>query len=284
MTAAVHDLVLADGRSLRVHDSGSAGPVAFSVLWHHGSPQTGEPLEPVVRAATARGIRLISYARPGYGGSSPHPGRTVADAASDVAQIAGALGADHFGMLAASGGGPHALACAALLPDLVPATATLAGIAPYAAHGGGFDWFEGMADGGAALRSALEGRDARQRHEETTEFVASSFNAADYEALDGRWDSLGDDVGRAIAAGGASALVDDDLALVAPWGFELGAIESPVLLVQGGDDRVVPPSHAPWMLERLPHGELWARPRDGHISVLDAAPVALDWLLQRAWN
>ena len=158
MTAAVHDLVLADGRSLRVHDSGSAGPVAFTVLWHHGSPQTGEPLEPLVRAATARGIRLISYARPGYGGSSPHPGRTVADAANDVAQLAAALGDTHLGLLAASGGGPHALACAALLPHLVPATAVIAGIAPYAAHGDGLDWFDGMAGGGAGLRAASMAR------------------------------------------------------------------------------------------------------------------------------
>ena len=284
MTAAVHDLVLADGRSLRVHDSGSAGPVAFTVLWHHGSPQTGEPLEPLVRAATARGIRLISYARPGYGGSSPHPGRTVADAADDVAQLAAALGDTHLGLLAASGGGPHALACAALLPHLVPATAVMAGIAPYAAHGDGLDWFDGMAGGGSALRTAIRGRDARQRFEETAEFDRSSFTARDFEALEGRWASLGDDVGRSVAAGGQVGLIDDDVAFVAPWGFDLDDIASPVLLAQGGADRVVPPAHARWMLDRLPHGELWTRPRDGHVAVLDAAPVALDWLAQHAWR
>jgi len=284
MTAAVHDLLLADGRTLRVHDSESAGRIALTVLWHHGSPQTGEPLEPLVRAATARGIRLLSYARPGYGGSSPHPGRTVGDAASDVAQLAVALDVDHLGMLAASGGGPHALACAALLPDLVPATATLAGIAPYAAHGGGLDWFAGMADGGAALRSALEGRAARERHEQTSEFEPASFTPGDYAALDGEWSSLGDDVGRAMTAGGAVGLIDDDLAFVASWGFEPHDIATPVLLVQGDDDRVVPPAHARWMLDRLDDGELWVRPRDGHVAVLNAAPVALDWLLQHAWR
>src|SRR6185312_11619893 len=109
--ATVQDVRLDDGRVLRVHDTaeGSA-TTAFTVVWHHGSPQTGALLAPVVEAAAARGIRVLSYGRPGYGGSSPKPGRDVASAASDVAALTNALGVDRFAVMGASGGGPHALA------------------------------------------------------------------------------------------------------------------------------------------------------------------------------
>ena len=106
------DVHLADGRTLHVYDSGGDGEV---VVWHHGSPQTGAPLAPVLEAARERGLRHVSYGRPSYGGSSPQPGRDVAGAARDVEQLADALGFERFATLGASGGGPHALACAALL-------------------------------------------------------------------------------------------------------------------------------------------------------------------------
>jgi pimeloyl-ACP methyl ester carboxylesterase len=110
------DVRLDDGRTLRVYDRGADTADAFTVVWHHGSPQTGAPLEPLLAAAARRGIRLVSYARPRYGGSSPNAGRDVASAAADVAQLTDALGVARFAVMGASGGGPHALACAALLP------------------------------------------------------------------------------------------------------------------------------------------------------------------------
>ena len=85
------DLRLGDGRTLRMYDSGGAN-AAFTVVWHHGSPQTGALLEPLLSATARRGIRLLSYGRPSYGGSSPYPGRDVASAAAHVAQLADALG------------------------------------------------------------------------------------------------------------------------------------------------------------------------------------------------
>jgi pimeloyl-ACP methyl ester carboxylesterase len=264
------DVPLADGRTVRVHHTDGDG--GRTVVWHHGSPQTGALLDPLVRACAARGIRLVSYGRPSYGGSGPNRGRDVASAAGDVGQIADALGIDRFAVLGASGGGPHALACAALLPGRVTGAVCLAGLAPFT---GDEDWFAGMVAAGG-LRAALAGRESRERYAEVEEFDQASFTPADWAALAGAWASLGADAVRAGEAG-AEGLVDDDLAFVTPWGFELSAIDVPVLLVQGGADRVVPPAHADQLLRGC-GSELWLRPRDGHVSVLDAAPLALDWL------
>jgi len=271
---STRDVHLTDGRLVRVHDTGDeTASDAPTVLWHHGSPQTGALLEPLVTAAAARGIRLLSYARPSYGGSSPHRGRNVASAAGDVAQILDALGIERLAVMGASGGGPHALACAALLPGRVTAAVCLASPAPFTTS---FDWFAGMvSDGG--LRAAAAGQEARERYAATDEFDENSFTPADWAALAGAWAALGADAGRAGAAG-PEGLIDDDLAFVAPWGFDVAQIEVPVLLVQGGQDRIIPPSHADWLMRTCPTSELWLRPRDGHVSVLNASPVAMDWL------
>ncbi len=155
------DVSLPDGRTLRAYDSGAGDELAL--LWHHGSPQTGALLEPLLAAAGRRGIRMLSYARPGYGGSTPLRGRDVASAAADVAAVADAFGVGRFAVMGASGGGPHALACAALLPDRVTGVACLASIAPFTDE---FDWFAGMVAPGG-LRSALDGpggaREIRRR-------------------------------------------------------------------------------------------------------------------------
>jgi len=295
MTTA-KDVGLADGRVLRVYDTGPAGSGAgadtrsgggagssgsapdhngaLTLLWHHGSPQTGALLAPLLSATAERGIRLLSYARPSYGGSSPNPRRNVASAAADVAQIADALELARFAVMGASGGGPHALACAALLPDRVTAAVCLAGIAPFTTE---FDWFGGMAAPGG-LRSAMNGQAARALYAETDVFDRNVFTAADWAALGGAWSSLGDDSVRAGAAG-PDGLIDDDVAFAMPWGFDVARVAAPVLLVQGGEDRVVPASHADSLLHAIGSSELWLRPHDGHISVLEAVPVALDWLL-----
>jgi len=274
--ASQHDIEAQDGRTLRAYDGGGADG-AFTIVWHHGSPQTGAPLAPLLAAAAARGIRLVSYARPSYGGSSPHVGRDVASAAGDVARIADALGVGRFAVMGASGGGPHALACAALLGERVTGAVSIAGLAPLAEH---VDWFAGMRDPGG-LREALDGREARARYAASAEFDPESFTATDWAALETAWASLGDDAARAGRAG-PDGLVDDDIAYVAPWGFDLAAIAAPVLVVQGGEDRVVPAAHADWLVRACPRAELWLRPRDGHVSILDTCPVAMDWLVAAA--
>jgi pimeloyl-ACP methyl ester carboxylesterase len=276
--AAPHDLRLDDGRTLRVYDAGAPGapgaPDALTVVWHHGSPQTGAPLAPVLAAARRRGMRHVSYARPGYGGSAPQPGRDVAAAARDTAAIADALGVARFAVMGASGGGPHALACAALLgPERVSGVVCLAGPAPYTAD---FDWFAGMQDP-SGLRAARGGRAARDRHAETDAFDEQSFTTADWAALQARWGALAADA-TAAGSAGPDGLVDDDVALASPWGFDVGQIATRTLLVQGGEDRVIPPAHAHHLLAAIPTAELWLRPRDGHVSILDACPAAMDWL------
>lgn len=271
------DVRLDDGRVLRAYDTGPDAASTLVLVWHHGSPQTGAPLDPVVAAAAARGIRLISYARPSYGGSSPRPGRDVASAAADVAAVADAFGVDRFAAMGASGGAPHALAGAALDPERVTAVVSIAGIAPFTEA---FDWFGGMRSPDA-LRAAFEGREARARFAESDEFDPEQFLPADYAALEGEWAALGADVGRSDAFG-PDGLIDDDIAFASPWGFELEQVTAPVLLVQGEGDRVVPRTHASWMLSRLPNAQLWMRLDDGHVSVLGTVPDAMDWLLQRA--
>jgi pimeloyl-ACP methyl ester carboxylesterase len=260
---------LKDGRTLVVHDTGP-GP-ARTLVWHHGSPQTGALLAPLVEHAARRDLRVISYGRPSYGGSTPNRDRDVASAASDVEELADALRIDAFATMGASGGGPHALACAALLPDRVTGVVTLSSPAPLTRS---FDWYAGMV-APHGLKAAALGRRARESLPE--HFDPRSFTARDHEALEARWQALGEDAGKA-AAQGPEGNVDDDLAFTAPWGFDLEQVRTRVLLVQGGQDRVIPAAHAHHLLAKLPEAELWLRPRDGHVSILDAIPVALDWL------
>ena len=267
MTSA--EIALEDGRTLKAYDSGGNG---FTIVWHHGTPQTGALIAPLLDHAAKRSIRMVSYARPSYGSSSPNPERDVASAARDVEQVADAFGLERFAVMGASGGGPHALACAALLGDRVSAVATLAALAPYTDD---FDWFDGM-KAPQALRAAREGRQTRTAL--PPQFDPESFTARDWAALEDRWKALGEDAGTAGAAGPEGA-IDDDLAFASAWGFELDDIRAPVLLAHGGEDRVVPPAHARYLLDRLPNAELWLRPRDGHVSILDAIPLAMDWLL-----
>ncbi len=273
------DLALGDGRTLHVYDTGAGdGGAGLVVFWHHGTPNTGAPPEPLFAAAAERGIRWVSHNRPGYGGSTPHPGRDVASAAGDVARVADALGIGRFAVMGHSGGGPHALACAAVLPGRVLAAVCVSGLAPFAAEG--LDWFAGMTPSGAAeLRAATRGRAALEAHFASAEFDPGMFTPADHAALSDTWSWIGTVVDQALASD-QGGMVDDDLAYVAPWGCDPGQVSTPVLFLHGGQDRIVPSSHAQWLAQRCRTADLWLRPDEGHVSVLNSSVAALDWLRQ----
>ena len=271
------DLELSDGRTLHVYDTGADGQLA--VFWHHGTPNIGAPPEPLFPAAARLGIRWVSYDRPGYGGSTPYPGRDVASAAPFVAAVADTLGIDRFAVMGHSGGGPHALACGALLRERVLGVVVVAGLAPFGAEG--LDWFEGFGPAGAAqLRAAATGRAALEEHLAESD-DEPEFTPEDEAALEGGWSWLIDVVRPAIA-GGMEGFIEDDLAGVGAWGFDPAEVAAPTLFVHGSRDRVVPAAHGEWLALRCPRAELWLYPEDGHISVLNHATAAMGWLKEHA--
>src|SRR5918912_2977134 len=186
------DLELGDGRTLHAYDTGAADADGrLAVFWHHGSPNIGAPPEPLFAAADRLGIRWVSYDRPGYGGSTPRPDRDVASAAGDTSAVADALGIDRFALMGHSGGGSHALACAALLPQRVLGVVVVAGMAPFGAEG--LDWFEGFGPAGVAeLRAAAAGRAALEKHLVDSD-EEPEFTPEDEAALAGEWSWFIDD-------------------------------------------------------------------------------------------
>jgi pimeloyl-ACP methyl ester carboxylesterase len=271
------DLQLADGRTLHVYTEGD--PTGFPVFWHHGTPNIGAPPVPLAAAAARLGLRWVSHDRPGYGGSGPHAGRTVGSVAGDIAAVADRLGIDRFATVGHSGGAPHALACAGLLPRRVAAVVAMAGPAPYDAEG--LDYFAGMADAGVkSFVAAAAGRDARIAYAESGEDDDFGFTPGDESALGERWAWVLDVV-RPALAGPPDGMIDDDLAAVAPWGFRPEQVLAPVLLLHGDMDRVVPSAHSAWLAAHLPDAELRRTPHDGHITVLDHAESALEWVAAR---
>ena len=283
------DIHLADGRTLHAYDTRAEGIATsddapsspLAVFWLHGSPNIGSPPEPLFAAAEQNGLRWISYDRPGYGGSDPHDGRTIASAAADVAAIADALGIGRFAVLGHSGGGPHALACAALLPERV--IAAVSGSAPAPLDAAGLDWFAGWSPGIAAeTRAAADGRAALAAHlaQAAPEDMDAFFTEADLAALGGSWAWLAGVAGQAMEQGN-EGYIEDNLASVQPWGFSLDAIEVPVLIMHGTQDKMVPCAHGEWLAANCPAAESRIIPDAGHITVLDHAPQALAWLAAR---
>jgi len=274
-------LVLSDGRTLEYTVCGP--PAGEAMVFHHGTPSAAIPAPGQAEAAAAAGLRTILYSRPGYGGSDPHPGRRVADAAADVAALLDELDVARFVAAGWSGGGPHALACAALLPERCAGVACIAGVAPHDAAG--LDWLAGMgednltefgaAEAGRNELEALLGPAAHDMADITApaivEAIGSLLPAPDRELLDGpAGEHMAASLRRAVATGSAGWR-DDDLAFVAAWGFEVGDVSVPVAVWHGDEDLMVPAAHGAWLAEHLPAAELHRIPDAGHLLVYHCA-------------
>ncbi|WP_112246352.1 alpha/beta fold hydrolase [Kribbella monticola] len=268
-----NDLRLSDGRTLHVYDTGSGD---LPVFWNHGTPNLGAPPAPLLTESERLGVRWISFDRPGYGGSSPAPGRTMASVAGDAAAVADELGIARFAVAGYSGGGSYALGCAAALGDRVTAAVTLAAIAPYGVQG--LDWFDGMVPSGvASLRAALGGREVKAAHEASGVEYDPEFTKDDFALFEGEWGWLGSVASHGLDAG-PYGLIDDDISYVTPWGCDPTTIEAPILLLHGERDRIIPASHGAWLAAHCPTAELRLAPGASHFTIFDEIGVVLPWL------
>jgi pimeloyl-ACP methyl ester carboxylesterase len=282
-------ITLPDGRLLDVYGSGPEG--GTPLLFHHGTPGARLPERAIERAAHARGLRYVCASRPGYGDSSRRVGRRVVDVVDDSAAVLRAVGASECLLAGHSGGGPHALACAAGLPGAL-ATLVIAGVAPsdvpeldFAAGMGEENIVElgKAAAGEGVLRPYLEDQRAELVAADVQRMVAafaSVLPEVDRAAMN---DEVGADLVAQAREGlrnGIDGWVDDDLALTSPWGFSAAAIESPVTLWQGDADLMVPFAHGQWLVEAIPNVDENLLPGEGHLSIaVGAAERMLDSLL-----
>jgi pimeloyl-ACP methyl ester carboxylesterase len=268
-----------DGRRLEVL---TAGPAAGRVLvMHEGTPAGPVALRSMVDDAAARGLRTVLCARPGYGRSDPLPGRTVADVVPDTATVLDGLGLGEFITVGWSGGGPHALACAAGLPGRCLAAATMAGVAPYPAEG--LDWLAGMGpENVTEFGAAVAGRDdieaflaeavagmADLRADKVAEELGGLASEADKAVLTGEFAEFLAESQRAAVSNGAAGWRDDDLAFAAYWGFtpaEAGA-GAPVSIWQGDQDLMVPWAHGEWLAAHVAGARAHMLHGEGHLTL-----------------
>ncbi|MHA6760808.1 alpha/beta fold hydrolase [Streptacidiphilus sp. PAMC 29251] len=282
------------GRLLTVSEWGKRTGTPVFLL--HGTPGSRLGVAPRPSVLYQLGVRLIAYDRPGYGGSERHEGRTVADAAADVRVIAEELGIEEFAVVGRSGGGPHALACAALLPDLVTRAAALVSLAPKeAAHGGmGPAWFEGMSQGnidvyrraergishlapGLTARSTTIGANPAALITQLLDEVVDSDLQVISDA--GIRSLLRDNYQEAFRESG-DGWIDDAMAFTHDWGFRVEDITVPVLLWHGQEDVFSPVRHSVWLRERMPGSTLRLEPGKAHFDAVSALPGLLPWLKQ----
>ena len=295
MTADTFTVYLADGRRLEVL---AAGPDdGLPLVMHNGTPVGLVAYAPMVDAAARRGLRLVMCARPGYGDSTALPGRRVADVTGDVAAVLDELGAPRFVTVGSSGGGPHALACAARLPARCLAAATMAGVAPFTAEG--LDWLDGMGAenieeigaataGEAQLTSYLEAEAASLATitgPEVADGLGDLISAADKAAATGEFADYLAASFRAAVRTGIAGWRDDDLAFASDWGFtmaEAGA-GAPVAVWQGDQDMMVPWAHGNWLAVHIPGAVAHLLPGEGHLTLgITSFGAILDDLLAMA--
>jgi pimeloyl-ACP methyl ester carboxylesterase len=268
-----------EGRELEVLVSGPAD--GLPVVFHTGTPSGPVPYAPTTRAAADNGLRLVTYGRPGYGRSTPQPGRSVADVVADTVAVLDYLGATEFVTMGHSGGGPHALACAALLPDRCVAAASVAGVAPWDADG--LDVMAGMGpenieefslsmNGADALTQFLEplGEELRTiAPDEVVKAFGGLVSEVDRLVLTGAVAAYYADGFHKALENGIGGWRDDDLAFVRPWGFDLTDITVPVSIWQGAQDLMVPFAHGRWLAAHVPGATVHLFDEHGHLSLTE---------------
>ena len=281
----------ADGRTLAIAECGD--PDAFPVFLLHGTPGSrfaGQGDASVYADARAR---VITYDRPGYGGSDRFRGRRVVDCVADVAAIADSLGIERFGVTGGSWGGPHSLAVAARLPERVTRAACVVGVAPFDMPG--FDWFAGMdAVNIEEIRWALEGEDvlARELERMTTAWLKrladDPSKAGEVEFSDADRDVMANPERQAVERRmlneafrqGVWGYVDDALCLIQPWGFDVAEIRVPSRIDYGLTDVLVPHQHGEWLAHNVPNAEVVIDEQGGHFSAPDVVTERFGWLVQ----
>jgi len=282
----------ADGAILEYLVTGP--PDGDTLLFQGGTPNAAAHFSGVVDPATALGLRTVSYSRPGYGASTPRPGRAVADAISDIETVLEAVGATDFVTLGWSGGGPHALAAGALLPERCRAVAVLAGVAPYRAHG--IDFLDGMGEDNvrefaaaaagfeelSALLEPMGAELAAVTGPQIIDSLAGLLPSVDQAALTGRFGEEMADAMRRGMSTGIAGWRDDDLAFVKGWGFDVADISVPVDIWQGRQDRMVPFAHGQWLAAQVPTAEPHLFADEGHLSLVGQLDTVLAELLRRA--
>jgi len=278
LTINITTLELAHGRTVDVLLGGD--PQGFPLVMHHGTPGDSTLFGDWDEPCSAHGMKLICASRPGYATSTRQAARSVADAATDVAAILDRLAHDDFVTAGWSGGGPHALACAALLPRRCRAAATLAGVGPFGV--GDLDFLAGMGpenvvefgaacEGETALRQWMRDNGEPLRAV-TGEAIAASLGGlvpeVDKQVLVGGYaEAMATSFRRGLERG-LNGWIDDDLAFTKPWGYELTAIHAPVTVWQGDLDLMVPFAHGRWLVDHIPGARARLAPGHGHISLV----------------
>ncbi len=281
-------LTTLDNRELCVESAGD--PLGKAFLFHNGTPTSRKLYSGMVNEALDRGIFLLCYDRPGYGGSTSHPGRTVGDSVQDVLTITRHFGIERLAVWGISGGGPHTIASAVLLPQLVCAAASFASLAPVTLSD--FDYFQGMPEQKVEARKLYfsdpekfrqylnKSRDDIQAA--TNEFLAGKLRAMPQkERVSQSFFEFSYQTMQIAIEKGIGGYWEDYQAFYSSWGFDLSSNRVPIQLWHGKKDSDVPFYHSERLSKEIPNSELHLTETDGHFSILENNRVeAMEWLLR----